>query len=60
MPSVLQIQVLLVTSESKFTDAKKQYDIMLENKQLELSKHLKEISQRNDRVIPFSQPNKGC
>ena len=52
----LQIQALLVTAESKFSDAKQQYDSMLENKQLELSKHLKEISQRNDQVFPFKQP----
>ncbi|KAL8136937.1 hypothetical protein V2J09_002938 [Rumex salicifolius] len=46
-----EIQTLLVTAESKFSDAKKQYDSMLDNKQLELSKHLKEISQRNDQAI---------
>ncbi|KAI8000810.1 Synaptonemal complex protein ZEP1 [Camellia lanceoleosa] len=32
-------------------DAKKQYDLMLESKQLELSRHLKELSQKNDQAI---------
>ncbi|XP_027187484.1 synaptonemal complex protein 1-like isoform X2 [Cicer arietinum] len=42
---------LLTTAESKLAEARKQYDQMAENKQLELSKHLKEISQRNDQAI---------
>ncbi|KAM7482156.1 hypothetical protein LguiB_006739 [Lonicera macranthoides] len=46
-----EIQGLLADAESKLTDAKKQYDQMLESKQLELSRHLKEISQRNDQAI---------
>ncbi|XP_077224865.1 synaptonemal complex protein ZEP1-like isoform X2 [Tasmannia lanceolata] len=46
-----EIKASLATAESTLTDARKQYDLMLEGKQLELSKHLKEISQRNDQAI---------
>ncbi|CAO2834367.1 unnamed protein product [Amaranthus hypochondriacus] len=46
-----EIQAQLVSAESKLGEAKKQYDAMLDSKQLELSKHLKEISQRNDQAI---------
>ncbi|XP_072989861.1 synaptonemal complex protein ZEP1-like isoform X2 [Typha latifolia] len=46
----LQIQVSLTAAESRLTEAKKQYDLMLEGKQLELSRHLKELSQRNDQA----------
>ncbi|XP_044478379.1 synaptonemal complex protein 2-like isoform X2 [Mangifera indica] len=42
---------LLTAADSKLAEAKKQYDLMLESKQLELSRHLKEISQRNDQAI---------
>ncbi|KFK42204.1 hypothetical protein AALP_AA2G225000 [Arabis alpina] len=42
---------LLAAAETKLVEAKKQYDLMLENKQLELSRHLKELSQRNDQAI---------
>ncbi|RDX77797.1 Synaptonemal complex protein 1, partial [Mucuna pruriens] len=42
---------LLTAAESKLSEARKQYDQMVENKQLELSRHLKEISQRNDQAI---------
>ncbi|KAG4954508.1 hypothetical protein JHK87_040102 [Glycine soja] len=42
---------LLTAAKSKLSEAKKQYDQMVENKQLELSRHLKEISQRNDQAI---------
>ncbi|KFK34376.1 hypothetical protein AALP_AA5G137200 [Arabis alpina] len=42
---------LLSAAETKLVEAKKQYDLMLENKQLELSRHLKELSQRNDQAI---------
>ncbi|KAJ0975027.1 hypothetical protein J5N97_016992 [Dioscorea zingiberensis] len=45
------IQASLAASESKLAEASKQYDSMLEGKQLELSKHLKELSQRNDQAI---------
>ncbi|KAE8056901.1 hypothetical protein FH972_013633 [Carpinus fangiana] len=48
---VKENQVLLTAAESKLADAKKQYDQMLESKQLELSRHLKELSQRNDQAI---------
>ncbi|KAF5196286.1 Synaptonemal complex protein [Thalictrum thalictroides] len=41
----------LAVAENTLTEAKKQYDLMLESKQMELSKHLKEISQRNDQAI---------
>ncbi|XP_071698726.1 synaptonemal complex protein 1-like [Rutidosis leptorrhynchoides] len=42
---------LLVEAEGNLTEAKKQYDQMLNSKQIELSRHLKEISQRNDQAI---------
>uniref|UniRef100_A0A803N0N5 Synaptonemal complex protein 1 n=1 Tax=Chenopodium quinoa TaxID=63459 RepID=A0A803N0N5_CHEQI len=41
----------LAAAEGKLGEAKKQYDAMLESKQSELSRHLKEISQRNDQAI---------
>ncbi|XWS15003.1 hypothetical protein CRYUN_Cryun35bG0057200 [Craigia yunnanensis] len=44
-------QAMLTAAESKLVEARKQYDVMLESKQLELSRHLKEISQRNDQAI---------
>lgn len=47
----LQNRSLLTAAESKLTEARNQYDQMVENKKLELSKHLKEISQRNDQVL---------
>ncbi|KAK6114864.1 hypothetical protein DH2020_007133 [Rehmannia glutinosa] len=46
-----EIMASLADTESKLEEAKKQYDHMLESKHLELSKHLKEISQRNDQAI---------
>lgn len=46
-----EIEALLATTESKLGEAKKQYDAMLDSKQSELSRHLKEISQRNDQAI---------
>ncbi|KAL9234262.1 hypothetical protein vseg_009150 [Gypsophila vaccaria] len=46
-----EIQAQLVASENKLREAKKQYDTMLDSKQSELSRHLKEISQRNDQAI---------
>ncbi|KVH98555.1 hypothetical protein Ccrd_023220 [Cynara cardunculus var. scolymus] len=45
-----ETQKLLVEAEGNVADAKKQYDQMLESKQLELSRHLKEISQKNDQA----------
>ncbi|XP_050904993.1 synaptonemal complex protein 1 [Lathyrus oleraceus] len=42
---------LLTASESKLAEARNQYNQMVEDKKLELSKHLKEISQRNDQAI---------
>ncbi|KAI4337699.1 hypothetical protein L6164_016083 [Bauhinia variegata] len=44
-------QLSLTDAENKLLEAKKQYELMVENKQLELSRHLKEISQRNDQAI---------
>ncbi|KAL8506453.1 hypothetical protein ACS0TY_017374 [Phlomoides rotata] len=44
-----EVLTSLADTESKLQEAKKQYDHMLESKHLELSKHLKEISQRNDQ-----------
>ncbi|KAI3685322.1 hypothetical protein L6452_34564 [Arctium lappa] len=46
-----ETQKLLVEAEGNVAEAKKQYDQMLESKQLELSRHLKEISQKNDQAI---------
>ncbi|GMH31388.1 hypothetical protein Nepgr_033231 [Nepenthes gracilis] len=46
-----EIQALLLAAESKVDEVKKQYDAMLDSKQAELSRHLKEISQRNDQAI---------
>ncbi|RRT75522.1 hypothetical protein B296_00000541 [Ensete ventricosum] len=48
--SDFQVQALLAAAEAKLKEAKIQYDLMLEGKQLELSKHLKELSQKNDQV----------
>ncbi|KAF3445822.1 hypothetical protein FNV43_RR10999 [Rhamnella rubrinervis] len=44
-------QALLTATESRLAEAKKQYDLMLESKQLELSRHLKDLSQKNDQAI---------
>ncbi|EPS72663.1 hypothetical protein M569_02095, partial [Genlisea aurea] len=41
----------LADAESKLEESKKQYDHMVEIKHQELSKHLKEISLRNDQAI---------
>ncbi|PWA96653.1 myosin heavy chain-related protein [Artemisia annua] len=46
-----QAQKMLAEAESNVAEAKKQFSHMLESKQLELSRHLKEISQRNDQAI---------
>ncbi|CAH1429028.1 unnamed protein product [Lactuca virosa] len=46
-----EAQKSLVEAEGKLAEAKKEYNQMLESKQLELSRHLKEISQRNDQAI---------
>ncbi|WOL19922.1 synaptonemal complex protein ZEP1-like isoform X1 [Canna indica] len=46
-----EVQASLVAAETKITEAKKQYDLMLEGKQLELSKHMKELSLKNDQAI---------
>lgn len=51
-----QSQGLLIAAESKLAELRKQYDVMPESKQIELSRHLKELSHRNDWVVawPFS------
>ncbi|KAK1373226.1 Synaptonemal complex protein 1 [Heracleum sosnowskyi] len=46
-----KFQELLVKAENNLAEAKKQHDQMLESKQLELSRRLKEISQKNDQAI---------
>ncbi|XP_009614522.1 synaptonemal complex protein 1 [Nicotiana tabacum] len=46
-----KIQASLLAAESNLAEAKKQHDQMLESKQLELSRHLKELSQKNDQAI---------
>ncbi|THG06216.1 hypothetical protein TEA_019801 [Camellia sinensis var. sinensis] len=47
----LSLARLALLSMETITNAKKQYDLMLESKQLELSRHLKELSQKNDQAI---------
>ncbi|XP_031392918.1 synaptonemal complex protein 1-like isoform X2 [Punica granatum] len=44
-------QGLLTEAESKLAELRKQYDVMLESKQIELARHLKELCQRNDQAI---------
>ncbi|XP_042025485.1 synaptonemal complex protein 1-like [Salvia splendens] len=46
-----EVMASLADTESKLQEAKKEYNHMFESKHLELSKHLKEISQRNDHAI---------
>ncbi|KAK9096643.1 hypothetical protein Sjap_022140 [Stephania japonica] len=46
-----EIQASLIASRVELEEAKKQQSLMMESKQLELTKHLKEISQRNDQAI---------
>ncbi|XP_042445927.1 synaptonemal complex protein ZEP1-like isoform X2 [Zingiber officinale] len=53
-----EVQESLVSAEIKLSEAKKQYDLMLEGKKLELSKHLKDLSQKNDQAI--SDIRKNC
>lgn len=48
--TLLQNCASLTAAESRLVEDKKQYELMLESKQLELSRHLKDISQRNDQV----------
>jgi len=47
----LQVEASLAATECQLNEAKKQYDLMLEGKQIELSKHLKELSLKNDQAI---------
>ncbi|TKW04725.1 hypothetical protein SEVIR_7G128000v4 [Setaria viridis] len=47
----LQVEASLAATEYQLSEAKKQYDLMLEGKQIELSKHLKELSLKNDQAI---------
>jgi len=51
-----QADAMLADTEGKLAEARKQYDLMVESKQLELSRHLKELSQKNDQVPSFT----GC
>lgn len=48
---LFQIHASLIAAEGKLTEERKHFELMLEGKQLELSKHLKELSQRNDQVL---------
>ena len=48
--TLLQNRASLTAAETRLMEDKKQYDLMLESKQLELSRHLIDISQRNDQV----------
>ncbi|KAK1287748.1 Synaptonemal complex protein 2 [Acorus calamus] len=47
----MEIQASLATAECKISEATKQFNLIMEGKQLELTKHLKEISQKNDQAI---------
>ncbi|KAG8082174.1 hypothetical protein GUJ93_ZPchr0014g47544 [Zizania palustris] len=47
----LQAQASLAATECQLSEAKKKYDLMLEGKKIELSKHLKELSLKNDQAI---------
>lgn len=51
---LLQNRGLLTAAERKLAELGKQYDVMLESKQIELSRHLKELCQRNDQVVASS------
>ncbi|XP_048130972.1 synaptonemal complex protein 1-like isoform X4 [Rhodamnia argentea] len=44
-------QALLTSAEHRLAESKKQYDMMLDNKKMELSRHLKELCQKNDQAI---------
>ncbi|RAL45651.1 hypothetical protein DM860_009515 [Cuscuta australis] len=46
-----EIEETLIEATNKLTEVKKEYDQMLESKQLELSRRLKDISQKNDQAI---------
>ncbi|KAF1889291.1 hypothetical protein Lal_00024614 [Lupinus albus] len=48
---IMESKSLLTAAENKISEGSKQYDLMVETKQLEISRHLKEISQRNDQAI---------
>lgn len=47
----VEVHASLVAAEIKLSEERKQFELMLEAKNLELSKHLKELSQRNDLAI---------
>lgn len=47
---LLQNQELLAAADNKLAELRKEYDVMLESKQIELSRHLKELSHKNDQV----------
>ncbi|KAG9451518.1 hypothetical protein H6P81_011483 [Aristolochia fimbriata] len=46
-----EIEASLAATEFKLSEAKKQHDLMLEGKNLELTKHLNELSLKNDQAI---------
>ncbi|CAN1239288.1 Synaptonemal complex protein 1 [Linum grandiflorum] len=46
-----EVKASLTTGESRLVEVRKQYEVMLDRKELELSKHLQEISTRNDQAI---------
>ncbi|KAI4372568.1 hypothetical protein MLD38_010781 [Melastoma candidum] len=48
---IASVQESMTATESRLAESKKQYDIMLGSKEMELSRHLKELSQRNDNAI---------
>lgn len=45
------MQASLVVAESNLKEVGLQHELSLQGKDLELSKHLNEISQRNDQVV---------
>ncbi|CAD6263512.1 unnamed protein product [Miscanthus lutarioriparius] len=47
----LQVEASLSATECQLSEAKKQYDLMLEGEKIELSKHLEELSLKNDLAI---------
>ncbi|CAD6221015.1 unnamed protein product [Miscanthus lutarioriparius] len=47
----LQVEASLSSTECQLSEAKRQYDLMLEGEKIELSKQLKELSLKNDKVI---------
>ncbi|CAN0889975.1 Synaptonemal complex protein 1, partial [Linum grandiflorum] len=46
-----EVKASLTTAESRLVEVRKQCEVMLDSKERELSKHLQEISTRNDQAI---------